>query len=131
MTLSTLKYTGSNGYPRDSVPGTADARGVPQFSGSPSEFYNWEFRARAELAGTKKEERILVAPRLVKGLTGDALSVARDVGLEKLSEENGFDTLVAALKKHLFPLSKDEARELLVFVVRQWAQYCPDRLENL
>lgn len=48
------------------------------------------------------------------GLTGVALAVARDVGLEELSASGGFDKLVAAFKKHLFPLSKVEARELSV-----------------
>ena len=112
MALSTLKYNGHRG----SIATTpqADQKGVPQFNGQPSEFYNWEFRARAELAGTKKDDRPLVAPRLIKGLSGDALAVARDVGLTALTSEDGFEKLVAALKQHLFPLTKDEARELLV-----------------
>ena len=119
MALSTLRYEGNT--KKHQTSGTAwsgDCNGgmfkTPlTYSGDPTEFYSWEFRARARIAGTKPEERSLVTARLVEGLVGDAFQVARDIGLDKLQGDDGFELLCDRMRRVIFPMQKQEAKELL------------------
>ena len=118
MALSTLKYEGNRKKNQGSLPAwnsgeKAQPGALLVYSGEPTEYYNWEFRAKARIAGTKKEERPLVTARLVEGLQGDAFQVARDIGLSKLEGESGFELLCSRLRSVIFPLQKQEAKELL------------------
>ena len=47
-----------------------------------------------------------------EGLRGDAFLVARDVGLERLTQQDGIDLLIQKVKEHTFPLQGEEASEL-------------------
>ena len=50
--------------------------------------------------------------RILEGLRGDAFMVARDLGLDKLTQENGIRNFMDAIKKVVFPRASEEAREL-------------------
>ena len=49
---------------------------------------------------------------MIEGLRGDAFSIARDLGLEVLSEPGGLVKLVGEIKSHVFPRAREEAKEL-------------------
>ena len=50
--------------------------------------------------------------KVIEGLRGDAFSIARDLGLEVLSESVGLVKLVGEIKSHVFPRAREEAKEL-------------------
>ena len=50
--------------------------------------------------------------RILEGLRGEAFMVACDLGLDKLTQENGIRDLMDAIKKVVFPRASEEAREL-------------------
>ena len=50
--------------------------------------------------------------KVIEGLRGDAFSIARDLGLEVLSEPGGLVKLVGEIKSHVFPRAREEAKEL-------------------
>ena len=49
---------------------------------------------------------------MIEGLRGDAFSIARDLGLEVLSEPGGLVKLVGEIRSHVFPRAREEAKEL-------------------
>ena len=88
-------------------------KGIFQFDGSPSHFHEWEFRTKMKVNGIAEDkDRKLVASKIVEGLFGEALSIAMDLGIEVLVEEDGIETLVQRIKEHIFPNTRAEAREL-------------------
>ena len=52
--------------------------------------------------------------KVIEGLRGDAFSIARDLGLEVLSEPGGLVKLVGEIRSHVFPRAREEAKELFV-----------------
>ena len=50
--------------------------------------------------------------KVIEGLRGDAFSIARDLGLEVLSEPGGLVKLVGEIRSHVFPRAREEAKEL-------------------
>ena len=90
------------------------------YSGYPSDFHEWEFRTlmRASTVIPKDEEddvtyaRTQMINKVVEGLRGDAFQVAKDIGMESLQGPDGVKTLVAAVRKVVFPLAHEEAKEL-------------------
>ena len=66
----------------------------------------------ARYHATDQTELWKLGSRLVEGLTGEALKVAMVMGHNELSKDTAVPTLVARVKKHIFPLASAEAREL-------------------
>ena len=50
--------------------------------------------------------------KVLEGLRGDAYLTAQDLGVETLMKDGGIETLIATLKKTIFPLQSLEAKEL-------------------
>ena len=50
--------------------------------------------------------------KVLEGLRGDAYLAAQDLGAETLMRDGGIETLIATLKKIIFPLQSLEAKEL-------------------
>ena len=50
--------------------------------------------------------------KILEGLRGDAFSISRDVGLERLLRHDGIDHLVEDIRRTAFPLQSEEASEL-------------------
>ena len=57
-------------------------------------------------------DRSVLVNKVVEGLRGDAFLIARDLGLETLSQEEGLERLVERIKAHVFPRAQEEAKEL-------------------
>ena len=87
-------------------------QGAPIFDGTPSGFYEWEFRVMTRFHSTEDSEKWKLASKLCEGLTGESLKVAMSLGMKNLSQDDGVPKLVEALKLHLFPMASAEAREL-------------------
>ena len=82
------------------------------YSGSVQDYYEWEFRAMAKLHATKTEERFSLGAKLLESLRGDAYIVAQDLGHTVLKKENAIGEIIEAVKKQIFPLQAQEAKEL-------------------
>ena len=106
MASQTLRYE-QRGYKSQET-----KSGVPVYDGSPSGFFEWEFRSMARYHATDQTELWKLGSRLVEGLTGEALKVAMVMGHKELSRDTAVPTLVDRVKKHIFPLASAEAREL-------------------
>ena len=63
-------------------------------------------------AADARHRNAQVVNRVIQGLTLDALNVAMDIGVTRLSEKDGISHLVAEMKKVVFPSKKLEAKEL-------------------
>ena len=50
--------------------------------------------------------------KILEGLRGDAFSIARDIGLERLLKPDGIDHLIEQIRQQAFPLQSEEASEL-------------------
>ena len=108
------------------------------YHGDAANFHEWEFRTRLRVktAGTDPERYAEVMSKVVNGLRGDAFTIAKEVGLERLWQagqadslddmgsedttvvaEAGVDVLIRAIRSSVFPLTTYEAKEL-------FRQYC-------
>ena len=106
MSLATLRY-------ERAAPKTNESKqGIPIFDGTPSGFYEWEFRSMTRYHATEEEDRRKLASKLCEGLTGESLKVAMSLGIDKLAQKDGVLKLVEALRLHMFPMATAEAREL-------------------
>ncbi|OLP77417.1 hypothetical protein AK812_SmicGene42525 [Symbiodinium microadriaticum] len=50
--------------------------------------------------------------KILEGLRGDAFSIARNIGLERLLQHDGIDHLIEQIRQQAFPLQSEEASEL-------------------
>ena len=65
-----------------------------------------------QLSGEIDSLKAELVQKVLEGLRGDAYLTAQDLGVETLVKDGGIETLVATLKKMLFPLQSLEAKEL-------------------
>ena len=102
---------------------TSHSSGVTPFDGTPANYHQWEFKTLMkscqiqdpgeEGQGTTydvsaKNAKILES--VVSGLTHDALQLAMDIGVQRLTAVDGLKHLVDEMKKHVFPTRKLEAK---------------------
>ena len=71
-----------------------------------------EGSAEAEAKEAFRDTRSELTHRIVEGLRGDAFLVARDLGLDALSEPQGTENLIKQVRDMVFPRATEEAREL-------------------
>ena len=57
-------------------------------------------------------DRSTLVNKIVEGLRGDAFLIARDLGLETLTQDGGLEQLVERIKSNVFPRAQGEAKEL-------------------
>ena len=57
-------------------------------------------------------DRSILVNKIVEGLRGDAFLLARDVGLEVLSQPGGLEQLIESIRNHVFPRALEEGKEL-------------------
>ena len=87
--------------------------GVMKYSGNCIEYFDWEFRAWCEWDSKPEEkDKPEVMNRVLRGLSGDASRIARDLGRETLMSKNGMKALTDALKADAFPKAEEDAKEL-------------------
>ena len=106
--LETLKFR--RAYPIHEYRETKG--GTFQYSGDTLNYAEWEFRTKARLAGCKADDLPNLASKIIEGLRDRALKVAMNVGNEKLAKPDGVKLLIEAMKQHVFPYRREEAKQL-------------------
>lgn len=102
MTLNTLKaVTGKGFQPRYEV---ETKSGIYRYDGQAGTYHEWEFRTRARYYGTKDDDKQGLGCRIIEGLSGEAYLVAKNLGIETLSEKEGVPKLIDAMRKRIFPI---------------------------
>ena len=81
----------------------ASSRAAPSFPGPVED---------EQLSGQIDSLRAELVQKVLEGLTGDAHLAAQDLGVGTLMKDGGIQTLIATLKKMIFPLQFLEAKEL-------------------
>ena len=102
------------------------------FTGHPADFKLWEFHTqlKAQLARSEESKAPKYVTEVMKGLGGEALQLARDIGVEELCKKNGIDELIAKMQKLVFPTVKQEASELyqigheMQLLSGRWQHWC-------
>ena len=82
------------------------------YDGAPTRFYEWEFRTNIRMKATNDDDINKTMSQIVESLRGEAAMIAMDVGLTELMKPTGLEQLVEAMKKHVFPQARAEAKEL-------------------
>ena len=77
--------------------------------GDATSYYEWEFRTRLSVMGTKEDFYHDTVAKILEGLRGDAFVLAQEGGLGKLAATQ----LVAAMRAMVFPVTTHEAKELV------------------
>lgn len=72
---------------------------MPSWDGSWKSFPDYRFAAQLELDGCKEDEKKLLAPRLVRNLTGRAWEACLEINREKLRDPSGVSYLLDFLKE--------------------------------
>ena len=95
-------------------PTEAAAAASPKASASPKSTSSTPTGAKGKKPSTTTTtvDRSALVNKIIEGLRGDAFSIARDMGLERLVQVGGLEALVAAIKTHVFPRAQEEAKEL-------------------
>ena len=83
-----------------SSPGSSEVGSSPR--GDLNESTSYATKARTELVH-----------KVLEGLRHDAFELARDIGVESLTEPGGLRLFIARMKAVVFPRAAEEARELL------------------
>ena len=90
--------------------------GGMSFSGHAKDYYEWMFRTRLiqrrALSCDKDSDRFKLIDSIISNLSGDALGVAMDIGVDDLGEPDGLDRLVTDMTSLVFPEKQQEAKEL-------------------
>ena len=84
------------------------------FDGHPSDFKLWEFHTeiKAELAASEESKAAKYVSEVMKTLSGEALQLARDMGVKELCKKDGIKELISKMKTLVFPTLKQEASQL-------------------
>ena len=70
------------------------------FDGHPSDYKLWEFHTeiKAELAASEETKAAKYVSEVMKGLSGEALQLARDMGVKELCKKDGIKELISKMK---------------------------------
>ena len=105
MTIASVRY--------DANSTVAETKsGVFVYDGNASRFHEWEFRTSMRSRSSKEEDLPRTMNSIVESLRGEAALVAMDIGEDDLMETDGVKTLIDAMRKHVFPQARAEAKEL-------------------
>ena len=105
MAINSLRYDANS-----SIQETKS--GVFVYDGTASRFHEWEFRTSMRARSSKEEDLPRTANSIVESLRGKAAQVAMDIGEEELIKTDGIKTLITAMRDHVFPQARAEAKEL-------------------
>ena len=82
---------------------TMTKMGYPIYDGSPAMFSEWEFRTKLKMKTTRDEDKHKISSHLVEALHGQAASVAQDLGMEVLANEDGPAKVAGSIKERCIP----------------------------
>ena len=105
MAVASLRYDANMGI-------EATHGGLFVYDGTPARFHEWEFRTSMRWKSTKDEDKPKTINMIIESLRGEAALVAMDLGETKLMAEDGFKDLINAMRDHVFPQARAEAKEL-------------------
>ena len=81
--------------------------GLTIFDGRAHQYYAWEFSVSISKslieAETEAAKKIKEITKILKGLKGDALEVAQDIGVAALCADGGLDKLISQMTLMVFP----------------------------
>ena len=86
--------------------------GLFVYDGTPARFHEWELRSDLRWDATEEEDKAKTMNMVPENLRGEAALVAMDLGSATLMANDGFKDLVNAVRKHVFPQARAEAKEL-------------------
>lgn len=110
MALDTLRY---GNYRPTYV--ASDSKSLPGYGGEVQGWADYKFAVQAirkkesQISEGEKKKLGPLALRLTERLVGPALQVAKKLGVDKLSEDSGVETLLSELESQLLPLRKQAA----------------------
>ena len=87
-------------------------QGMTVFAGDAASFHERQLGLQIQKSSCKAEELPALTAKVVDALRGEALSCAREIGLDKLMKVDGLDLLVHRVQARIFPQRTAEAREL-------------------
>lgn len=102
----------------DKSASTEGKSGVPRFDGDSARLAEYSFRVRLEqarekaMAAEELKKRGPLGIRLIDGLRGPALQVARNLAVDKLAGDDGPGYLLQTMQTMLQLRNRQEAREL-------------------
>ena len=117
-------------YTRGTDNAAVTKHGSYVYAGEASLYHEWEFRTRLRVkaAGGEPGRYAEAMSKVIDGLKGEAFVIAKEVGLDAIWEVGstevvtedgttpaitpGVDVLIEAIKRHVFPLTTFEAKEL-------------------
>ena len=105
MALASLRYDANS-----SVQETKS--GVSVHDGNAARFHEWEFRTGMRWRSSKEEDKDRTTNNIIESLRGEAGQVAMDLGQEELMKPTGAKSLIDAMRAHVFPQARAEAKEL-------------------
>ena len=82
------------------------------YGGTVRDFHEWEFRAMVRFNQTKDGEKPALASKFLDSLRTDAYVIAEDLGPEILGSKDNIPSVIEAVRKHIFPLTEQESKEL-------------------
>ena len=82
------------------------------YGGTVRDFHEWEFRAMVRFNQTKDEDKPALASKFLDSLRTDAYVIAEDLGPEILGSKDNIPSVIEAFRKHIFPLTEQESKEL-------------------
>ena len=84
------------------------------YNGHPADFKDWQFRTemKATLARSDEAKAPKYVQEVMQGLGGEALQLARDIGVKDLCKKDGIDELMKKMQKLVFPTLRQEASQL-------------------
>ena len=102
------------------------------FTGHPADYKLWEFhtRLKAQQAKTDEAKSPKYVTEVLSKLGGEALQLARDIGVEELCKKEGIDKLIDRMKTLVFPTHKAEASQLYQYGHERGGILCRQVREN-
>ena len=82
------------------------------YDGTPARVHEWEFRSGLRWNAIGEEDKETTRGAIIESLRGEAAFVAMDLSSATLMANDGFKDLVNAVRKHVFPQARAEAKEL-------------------
>ena len=86
--------------------------GVFVYDGCPSRYHEWAFRTSMRFRASKEEDLPKTTNSVIESLRGEAAQVAMNLGEDVLILPDGIEQLVKAMRAHVFPQARAEAKEL-------------------
>ena len=94
--IESLKFRRNNDVISENKAGTF------VYSGEAAKYHDWEFRTELLMSCTDEDSQGQTIAKIVSGLRGDAMQIARDIGLEVLKSEKGLQTLIQQMRNFVF-----------------------------